>query len=366
MKIFLYAYDKINLGDDLFIRSITERYPNTRFYMFSSPQNKAVFSSLKNLKIINENSCLSRLLKRIRSSFAARYKHALQKRCDAVVYIGGSIFIEYDSWRNILNWWEYTAKSFPLYVLGANFGPYKTEEYKNRLGDILCNTRDICFRDKYSFGLFSDCGKARYAPDILFSTDFPECAPNQKQIFVSVIDCSKRTDGLFPLSEFDTDYKARLVSVLSEFLSEGYELILSSFCSHEGDENAVNDLTEALKPVHHGKLSVLNYNGTNHELILKAIKKSRLIIATRFHAAILGLASGRAVFPIVYSDKTVNALHDIGFSGNIADLRLPETVTFSAAKENMLTPLPNIKPLKAASALHFAELDKLIGGYHDL
>ena len=28
-KIFLYAYDHINLGDDLFIETIANRYPDT-------------------------------------------------------------------------------------------------------------------------------------------------------------------------------------------------------------------------------------------------------------------------------------------------------------------------------------------------
>lgn len=34
-RIFLYAYDKVNLGDDLFIRYITNKYQNTKFYMVS-------------------------------------------------------------------------------------------------------------------------------------------------------------------------------------------------------------------------------------------------------------------------------------------------------------------------------------------
>lgn len=80
----------------------------------------------------------------------------MEKRCDAIVYIGGSIFIEYDNWKQILTWWDYEALNRKFYILGANFGPYKTEEYRNKLASIFNNVQDICFRDKYSYNLFSD------------------------------------------------------------------------------------------------------------------------------------------------------------------------------------------------------------------
>ena len=39
-KIFLYAYTEKNLGDDLFIKYITERYPKCKFYIWGNGQNE--------------------------------------------------------------------------------------------------------------------------------------------------------------------------------------------------------------------------------------------------------------------------------------------------------------------------------------
>lgn len=47
-KVFLYAYDKINLGDDLFIENLVNRYPHVKFIMISNKENKNNFKNLLN------------------------------------------------------------------------------------------------------------------------------------------------------------------------------------------------------------------------------------------------------------------------------------------------------------------------------
>ena len=69
-KIFLYAYDHINLGDDLFIETIANRYSDTEIYFWTNAQNQKAFEEQKNLKIIllelkalpNTQHCRSRFL----------------------------------------------------------------------------------------------------------------------------------------------------------------------------------------------------------------------------------------------------------------------------------------------------------------
>ena len=92
-KIFLYAYDHINLGDDLFIETIANRYPDTEIYFWTNAQNQKVFKEQKNLKIVDENSTKTKILKKISPSLAVRYKAGIQKKCDAQVsttYINSS------------------------------------------------------------------------------------------------------------------------------------------------------------------------------------------------------------------------------------------------------------------------------------
>ena len=99
-----------------------------------------------NLKIIDQDSGKIKLLNKIRPSLVARYKVGIQKKCDAQVYIGGSIFMEYPTWKNIVSWWDYQSKLLPFFVLGANFGPYHTEEYRSEMEIGRASCRERVFR----------------------------------------------------------------------------------------------------------------------------------------------------------------------------------------------------------------------------
>ena len=319
-KVFLYAYDRQNLGDDLFVHTITKRYPHVKFYMWSDRKNQTVFRCLPNLKVLDKDSRFVRTLNGLRPSLLARYRAWLDKRCDAVVYIGGSIFMEYPNWAQLLTWWEYTADNRPFYVLGANFGPYHTEAYREKIAEIYGKMQDICFRDTYSYELFQDVPTVRQAPDILFSYPMPMVAVQEKQIFVSVIDCASRDDS-HGLCRCDQSYVDRMAALLKDYLNQGYRPILCSFCQHEGDELGIAKIKTALGDAN---VDTLCYNGTNVDEILTALASSELVIGTRFHATILALAAGRPVLPIIYSDKTLHVLQDLGFTGITYDIRKDE------------------------------------------
>lgn len=319
-KAFLYAYDRQNLGDDLFVHTIAKRYPHVKFYMWSDPKNRETFRCLPNVKILERDGGMVRFLSRIRPSLSVRYRNWWEDRCQAVVYIGGSIFMEYDNWAQILNWWEYTAENRPFYVMGANFGPYRTEAYREKIGQIYGKMKDVCFRDEYSYGLFRDVNTIRRAPDILFSYPMPRVAVKEKQIFVSVINCAAR-DESHGLTEHDACYVENMARLLTKYRREGYRLVLSSFCAHEGDEEGIQKILKAMDVVNDPDIQVLNYNGTNAEALTTAIAQSEFVVASRFHGVILALAAGRPVLPVIYSDKTLHVLEDLGFDGPVIDIR---------------------------------------------
>ena len=325
-KVFLYAYDKQNLGDDLFVHMITKRYPKTKFYIWTEAYNKSTFASLKNLKVINKDSTILRSLDKLHPTLSHKYKTRKEERCDAVVFIGGSIFIEYESWRQSLTWWDYEVKHRNFYVLGANFGPYKSEDFKEQMGEVFRNMKDVCFRDKYSYELFSDIPTVRYAPDILLGINMPKRKSFKKSVFVSVIDCSTKGEGINQLSDYEKDYQSALVSIIKASLKNEYGVVLSSFCKIEGDEAAIDKALSMLSKEEKASVSVINYNSTNSDEVLQAISDSDMVAASRFHAMILGFAADKPVFPIVYSDKTLNVLEDIGFKGEYWDLRSMEKV----------------------------------------
>ena len=205
-KVFLYAYDKVNLGDDLFIRFITSRYQDCEFTMISNKVNIENFKDIKNLHIIDENSTKINIMNKIHPSLFANYQHKLKMKSDAVCYIGGSIFMEGDTWNDVVNWWDFQVNNYPFYVLGANFGPYKTEEYRKKMGIVFSKLKGICFRDRYSYELFSDIKSARVAPDILFGQKMPGVIEKKKQVFVSVVNCENKSIDDIELRKCNDDY----------------------------------------------------------------------------------------------------------------------------------------------------------------
>ena len=350
-KIFLYAYDRQNLGDDLFVHTIAKRYPDVQFYMWSDRKNREVYACLPNLRVIDKDSRLVHLLHKLRPSLVSRYKGMIEGSCDAVVYIGGSIFMEYPNWETICTWWEYEAKNRPLFVLGANFGPYHTEAYRQKMEAIFRDCQDVCFRDNYSKSLFAGVETVRCAPDILFSYPMPKTSVKEKQVFVSVINCAGR-DESHDLNGCDERYVANMAKLLRGYLDDGCRLVLSSFCKEEGDEEGIAKILAAMGASGDPRIRVLCYDGTNADDLTQAIAESGCVVATRFHATILALAAGRPVLPIIYSDKTKHVLEDLGFAGKTFDLRSNEPWgLIDAAQANA----PNIDALR-----HFESLDKIL------
>lgn len=358
-KVFLYAYDRQNLGDDLFVHTITRRYPNVQFYMWSSRENCRTYACLPNLKIVDKDSALVRMLNRLRPSLVARYKVWLESRCDAVAYIGGSIFMEYPNWEQICTWWEYEAKNRPFYVMGANFGPWHTEAYRARMAGIFGQMRDICFRDRYSADLFEQVETVRCAPDILFSYPMPEGSVREKQVFVSIINCAGR-DESHDLGGFDESYVTNMAALLRRCLDDGCSLVLASFCREEGDEAGIGKILTAMNCDDNPGIRVLHYDGTNAEELTAELARSEAVISTRFHGTVLAMAAGRPVLPILYSDKTLHMLEDLDYSGPVIDLRQPESWSGFDGNIRTLPACPVSEAIKTAAQKHFEKLDKAL------
>lgn len=352
-KVFLYAYDRQNLGDDLFVHTITKRYPRVRFYIWTDKKNRETFRCLPNLKVVDGNSRFVRFLGWLRPSLAVGHYYRAIRRCDAVVYIGGSIFIEYPNWELACNGWEYKAENFPYYVLGANFGPWHTEGYRDRMNRIFEKMQDVCFRDRYSHELFKDNDKVRSAPDILYAYPMPQVAVDDKQIFVSVIDCAGRDDS-HGLKSCDQQYMDRIAALLNQYLQAGHTLVLSSFCKAEGDEQGVQRILAAMGCENDPRVRVLHYDGTNADQVTEAIAGSGLVIATRFHATILALAAGRPVLPLIYSDKTRYVLEDLGFTGTMYDIR--QNGNWEMTEGTAM----DVEQTKINAQAHFEKLDGIL------
>ena len=357
-KIFLYAYEQVNLGDDLFIYNIVNRYKDVQFYLLSNKINKDNFSYLNNLRVIDKDSNFFMFLSKIRKSLVPRIIYAIQKKCDAIVYIGGSIFIEYSSWKNTINWWNYMGDNFPFYVLGANFGPYTSIEYKDSMGNMFNKLKDVCFRDKVSYHLFDDINTVRYAADILFSTTMPKVEENDRKIFISVINCKTKNEGNNTLAQYNDSYTQSLLKIINDYLNNGYKVVLSGFCEAEGDNDFIDFIYNKIS---HHNLSYINYDGKNIEEILQEISSSSYVIGTRFHSIILGMIANKPIFPIIYSNKTLNMLKDINFQGNYIHIKDMKNLSYEYSIENLKNRyICNVDKQIKDSVNHYKKLDELL------
>ena len=125
----------------------------------------------------------------------------------------------------------------------------------------------------------------------------------------------------------------KMVQITSGFSKEGYQVILAS----SAEKKEIWMQCRKLK-IDQNSRRILPYLITMEQIVkqlLEEMSRSIYIIATRFHGTILGLAIGKSVFPILYSDKTKYVLEDLGFHGEYADLRDPDSLSFENAKKNL-------------------------------
>lgn len=239
-EILVKAYLNFNLGDDLFIKILTERYPNINFYIESDDKNYTQIFKSSKIYLYKKSRLEKRLIKLgILKYFF--YKKFL-KKIDGIINIGGSIFME-----NSINYKkdiekrkiENKAVKGNYYILGANFGPFRSEKFRKSYKEFFSKCRDVCFRDKYSYNLFSELPNIRYADDIVFSLKDNIISEDiQGKILISVIKPSIRKE----LKTKDEEYYEAIKKIILEGMKIGKKIQLISFCKNEGDEEAILEI----------------------------------------------------------------------------------------------------------------------------
>lgn len=345
-------YSALNLGDDLFIYILSQRYGENNILTYSQkiPESLDKIYTLPRYKYV-----LFRALEKItRKSFLDIW---LNRTSEVYVYIGGSIFIE----NNNLQEWKKNAQSYkdlsiPYYILGSNFGPYKNPEFVSIVRGIISGAQDVCFRDKASYKLFKDIPSVRVATDIAFTLDvnkFRSTSEQSKTVVISVIDAYSRFDKTTA-----DRYEREIVRFSKQLVKDDYKVTLMSFCKYEGDETAIRRILDKMSEKLKKTISSYMYTGDIEEA-LGVLSESEVIVASRFHAAVLGLVFGKKVLPIVYSDKTLNILRDLDFDGPIFDIR--EIGKFSGRKFDISSlRLNDVSKQKKLAEKQFQELDKIL------
>lgn len=349
-NVKLNMYLKQNLGDDLFLKVILERYPNAKFHIQSDInyqktflkdyQNVKLYYGIKN-KWINFWYFITRQNKKM--------FHYIKEKCDFMITLGGSMFIEKNQKEQVLKQElsELYIKEYkPYYIIGSNFGPYHNDYYKEMYKQIFSKAEVVNFREEYSYQLFKNINHVHYYPDVVFSLNKEKLEiKNNKEIAISIMNIKKEA------------YYQKIIEFIDYFRKKNYQIHLLSFCRYEGDEAAIENILNQLD--NHKNIKTYYYRG-NLDQILKVITSSEIVIATRFHACILGLLFNKTVIPIAYSNKTLNVLKDLKFKGKIVDMNhLQEFHIDELTKDDLNYKLDISKAIEN-SKNHFKELDKVL------
>lgn len=311
-NVFIHAYAAGNLGDDLLIRILCERYPAVRFKICADESYKERFRDISNLAVYSPSDMIVRLVDKA----AAKLKKAdrgfwkyLIKHSFATVHIGGSVFVQHqDDFGPAYRLdEELCARSNRIFVVGANFGPYTDEQYFKQYYELFKQYEGISFRDRYSYELFQELPNVTYAPDVVFNYHINAETP-KKQVLMSVIALHDRT-GKFGISQYESSYKKFMSELVQEYVSRGYHIKFVSFCRFQGDETAIREILSQAGLQDSDKVSVCAYDCCLEEC-MKCFAESEIIVGTRFHSVVLGWLAGKKVLPIVYDVKTRRLLKD--------------------------------------------------------
>lgn len=369
MKIFVKLFAALNLGDDLFLKILLERYPDTEFVISAPEIYKTVFNRYENLHVMEDkNSSRKTVSFKLKSYiernvfpslYSKRLKLRADKLCqdvgqhfDAFLSIGGSIFMQPRKLPHYPDVIYYgTAKSYykNIFFIGCNFGPFNDLKYKDDFRDIFRQANDVCFREKYSWELFSDLTNVRYKPDVVFGLDCPNIEKRSKTVGFSIITARNGVN--------EQSYIKKYADLISFYQKKNYEIFLFSFCKKQGDEDIIESVVDYLDD----DLGVnkVFYDG-DIEKFLKVYGSIEKMFCGRFHSMILSILFGQEIYPVIYSKKMTNVLSDIDYKGKVIYMdkfsQLKTAEIYNQIGRNKY----DIKDLRKTSGEQFEQLDLFI------
>lgn len=296
-KVLLFAYTKVNLGDNLFVYMLAQKYQNIDFYIHVvEKEYEQVYKNIENLHYIHE---------------PREVKNIKIEEFDAYLYVGGSIFMESEYARHEMKQFNQFIKKCKeqdkkFFYMSCNFGPYQTQEYLDLAKETFSLCDGICFRDKKSYDLFKEIKTVMYAPDMAFSFSMEEVPKEKKSIGISVISLAIREN----LKEKEAPYNDFIKRIIIKYAKRDYKVYLFSFSEFEKDGEAIQKIMAMLPEKYKDKIEVVTFN-EDIETYLKKYAKMETMVCGRFHSMILSILFGQKIYNITYSKKQDNVIQEL-------------------------------------------------------
>lgn len=346
-KVFIMAYARVNLGDDLFVITLLEKYKNIDFYIgVKKIEYAKAFENYENITIIKEEQ--------------ENFGNKIPENYDAYIYVGGSIFMEGGKVYNLDEGCndfmkQCRKKNIPFFYISSNYGPYQTQKYFDLSRDTFKNCTDICFRDIYSYELFKDIPTVRYAPDLIFNIEKNDIEIQKDTIGISVIDMGIRKN----LAQYELQYTKCMIYNIIEYIKQGKEVYLFSFCKAESDEKAIENIIEQIPEQYKEKVRKVYYNG-NIKQYIKKYKSMEYMICCRFHAMILSLAYEQKMYVLSYSNKINNVMKDLSLTQKYTNIEDLEEKTAIMLKDFKAIDKDKLQDIKKKSQKQLEKLDEWV------
>lgn len=382
-KVKLKAYAAANLGDDLFIELICNRYPNVQFYLCGSKKFYNIYGKIPNLKYrcwdtfrIRIWGVIYRLLRivfnilfknnpkvQISTDELLNNKYALYS--DYNVYITGSGFMNSsDEFETLPEKYERELiyyKRHP-FVIGCNFGPFAHKEYLEMYRQLFSYASDVCFRDKYSLQYFDNLKVVRTAADIVFSYPIESLKNinrliDKEYMLISVANLKKDNDMASDFYEEYLKFVRNIIIIRSE--QKKYTVLLG-FSKEQNDDIAILSI---LKEVTNNKyLYNFCYPDISSSTVISLFRDAQNIIATRYHAMILALMFEKPVCTICYNEKINHVLEEVNMQDSIICLEDMGKLDYSKLIREKMCQIDQglLKKLVKSSNEQFRELDKVL------
>lgn len=324
-SVFLYGAWKKNLGDDLFLKITAERYPDCNFHILTLKQYADTYLNIPNVTVHHKDNRMTQVLNNVyRKLNKPDYAFIkMAETAEAVIFLGGSLYQQEKNWKRLYIQRKNIQSLFKAsFAVGNNFGPYSDDDFYHKYQSFFKNMTDVCFRDQYSGSLFP-YDNIRTASDVVFGIKsvYSDLKPDTDKscskpvAVISVINLELDSVSRKFQSVTAEQYENWIAKLAAALEKRGYLVTLMGFCRSEGDEKAIDRIIENPALKHTEK-----YIHENIDESLCLIKNSELVIATRFHAMIVGWAFEKKVVPVAYGNKMRNVIRDVGFDGCSVDI----------------------------------------------
>lgn len=250
--------------------------------------------------------------------------------CDAYISVGGDIF---NNAREGL-----ITKAFIKNLLQLRRSPQKTFLFGQSiprschglsfqaLAFCLRRLAAVCVRDAESHKRLTQAGvNAILSFDVAFSLSVSEQAKaTAKQVF-QALDIQPESAALISLRAFDSMYshnnqkfQNQIIALSRNLYKQGYQPVLLIQSQAYGADNDLAVAEQIALQVPELKIFnpfVVTHTQSNWQLVMGALAICRLIVAIRYHTAVLALASGKVPFNLYYSNKGKDLTQRLGIPG---------------------------------------------------